>query len=413
MNSSKTCEFCEEPEHIERPCPLQLVKNWRKLQVTVPKLSNYLYLIELSNAFERLVESNTPDPQLSERHQSFINRLEEFFQTQFPGSKLETYGSCINGFSTGANCLDLSLTFSTEIKETSLDASHERGTGMIESVSKLLTNNETVLEIQDIKLIYEKIPVIIFVSNKDGLYVNLSLSDPLRSASTRLVKEYNYYAPQLRTLNIVFLTIIKNCLNLHSRERGFSSFTSSLMLIYYLQQKGYLPCLQEAYEGDTKPEIIGNNCNVWFQTDRDVVAKIWRPPNDNITLAELWINFLKFYLFEFDRNKYHVNISSLKPTEHTEPIKYLSIIDPFLKSRNLTATIKPKVFKMLFKLLYDTLIYHSTDRGMSPNYVTWTESLFFPAAYEKHLDPILYILLDEKNPSLRGYFNFYTSRLDY
>ncbi|VDL33649.1 unnamed protein product [Hymenolepis diminuta] len=343
MNSSKTCEFCEEPEHIERPCPLQLVKNWRKLQVTVPKLPNYLYLIELSNAFERLVESNTPDPQLSERHQSFINRLEEFFQTQFPGSKLETYGSCINGFSTGANCLDLSLTFSTEIKETSLDASHERGTGMIESVSKLLTNNETVLEIQDIKLIYEKIPVIIFVSNKDGLYVNLSLSDPL------------------------------NCLNLHSRERGFSSFTSSLMLIYYLQQKGYLPCLQEAYEGDTKPEIIGNNCNVWFQTDRDVVAKIWRPPNDNITLAELWINFLKFYLFEFDRNKYHVNISSLKPTEHTEPIKYLSIIDPFLKSRNLTATIKPKVFKMLFKLLYDTLIYHSTDRGMSPNYVTWTE----------------------------------------
>ncbi|KAM3181704.1 hypothetical protein ACTXT7_013838 [Hymenolepis weldensis] len=263
MKSSKICEFCEASEHLGKTCPLQLLKNWQKLEATVPELPSYIYLMELSNAFERLTESNTPDAQLMEQHQSFVNRLEEFFQTQFPGSKVEIYGSWANGFAIAGNSLDLSLALSTDIGEASLDKSREKGTG--------------------------------------------------------------------------------NCLNLHSKERGFSSFASSLLLIYYLQQKGYLPCLQEAYEGDTKPEIIEGNCNVWFQTDRDVVAKLWKPPTDNKTVAELWINFLKFYLFEFDRSKYHVNIDSLKPTEHTEPIKYLSIIDPFLKSHNLTAALKPKV----------------------------------------------------------------------
>lgn len=77
MKSSKICEFCEEAEHSGKACPVQLVKNWRKLQVTVPELPSYLYLIELSNAFERLIESNTPDPQLNEQHVSKIKKFIE------------------------------------------------------------------------------------------------------------------------------------------------------------------------------------------------------------------------------------------------------------------------------------------------------------------------------------------------
>uniref|UniRef100_A0A0R3TW46 RNA-directed DNA polymerase n=1 Tax=Rodentolepis nana TaxID=102285 RepID=A0A0R3TW46_RODNA len=61
--------------------------------------------------------------------------------------------------------------------------------------------------------------------------------------------------------------------NLPRRMGGISSYTYCLMMIFHLQQKGYLPCLQTAYVGDTKLIICEHNdCNVWFQTDEDVVV---------------------------------------------------------------------------------------------------------------------------------------------
>ncbi|VDO02721.1 unnamed protein product [Rodentolepis nana] len=69
------------------------------------------------------------------------------------------------------------------------------------------------------------------------------------------------------------ITNIKENDNLPLRMGGISSYAYGLMMIFYLQQKGYLPCLQTAYVDDTKPIIREHkDCNAWFQTDRDVVV---------------------------------------------------------------------------------------------------------------------------------------------
>lgn len=56
---------------------------------------------------------------------------------------------------------------------------------------------------------------------------------------------------------------------------------------------------------------------------------MWKPPTDGKTVAELYIGFLKFFLFEFDRNSYQVNIDSLKLIKHTNQITSLAIIGEF------------------------------------------------------------------------------------
>lgn len=36
--------------------------------------------------------------------------------------------------------------------------------------------------------------------------------------------------------------------------------------------------------------------------------KLWKPPEEDVTVADLWFGFLRYYLFEFDREQYVVTI---------------------------------------------------------------------------------------------------------
>ncbi|KAM3172269.1 hypothetical protein ACTXT7_014891 [Hymenolepis weldensis] len=127
-----------------------------------------------------------------------------------------------------------------------------------------------------------------------------------------------------------------------SCDGGISSYAYAIMLIHYLQRKGYLPYLQEAYESKNRPNIIVSDWNVWFQEDKQIVLKSWQPPKHEATIAELWLGFLHYYLFEFDRNTYKVTIDTKELAPRVNSTNSFVIKDPFDLSHNMTQFVHAK-----------------------------------------------------------------------
>ncbi|KAM3181705.1 hypothetical protein ACTXT7_013839 [Hymenolepis weldensis] len=338
MDSNQRCNLCEGHEHCVGNCPILWQKNWRHLESKFTMTTPDQDFCKLSDNFEKVDEYNRPHPSAIEQQRNFVNKLNEFFQKHFPGSHLEIFGSSANGFESISSDLDITLLFSPDSEEASYTSKRKK---------------------------------------TDAIH------------NTHLLKEYNNYEPRLRNLYLVVKNVLKSSRNRQSSEGGISSYGYLLMLIFYLQQKGYLLCLQEVYEGVEKPEIIVDTWNVWFQKDREVVNKIWKPPTDGKTVAELYIGFLKFYLFEFDRNSYQVTIDSLKLIKHTNQTRCLAIIDPFDKSHNLTKKTKPEIIVKLLTTFYNALVYHNGNMDIKFSHIN--EFLTYPTRLEEKLDPNLFI----------------------
>nr|CDS34622.2 terminal uridylyltransferase 7 [Hymenolepis microstoma] len=399
--------MCEGDKHCDGKWPMLWRENRVKMGRSLPQLHNSLHLYELADVFEDFVRSQQPSrrttairflkvphgaaaaaagvhlvellgeatssfshklpasqsPSLpfspgSPDKKAFVRDLRRFLQEQYPGSKLEVFGSSKNGFATESSDLDLTL--------------------LLFQVTSVLTTSRKKVNIRDIEAVPRaRVKIVKFISYKHHFAVDLSFSNHLALRNTALLNEYTKYEPLLVSLVVILKKIIKESGNLPSRAGGISSYAYSLMMIFYLQQKGYLPCLQHAYVGDTKPNIIEDDCNVWFQTDRDVVKSMWKAPTGRKTVADLWLGFLRFYLFEFEWFKYNVAIDSLDLVEIDNTTECISIMDPFDTLFNLTRNTMPMVFVKMMLTFYNVLEHHLGCRKRpTTDLQCWKESLF-------------------------------------
>nr|CDS34647.2 terminal uridylyltransferase 7 [Hymenolepis microstoma] len=416
--------MCEGDKHCDGKWPMLWRENRVKMGRSLPQLHNSLHLYELADVFEDFVRSQQPSrrttairflkvphgaaaaaagvhlvellgeatssfshklpasqsPSLpfspgSPDKKAFVRDLRRFLQEQYPGSKLEVFGSSKNGFATESSDLDLTLVFAEGSREADTFRSGSNGDKikLLFQVTSVLTTSRKKVNIRDIEAVPRaRVKIVKFISYKHHFAVDLSFSNHLALRNTALLNEYTKYEPLLVSLVVILKKIIKESGNLPSRAGGISSYAYSLMMIFYLQQKGYLPCLQHvraigtehnrvahlsihpsihpstspttypsAYVGDTKPNIIEDDCNVWFQTDRDVVKSMWKAPTGRKTVADLWLGFLRFYLFEFEWFKYNVAIDSLDLVEIDNTTECISIMDPFDTLFNLTRNTMP------------------------------------------------------------------------
>lgn len=53
---------------------------------------------------------------------------------------------------------------------------------------------------------------------------------------------------------------------------------------------------------------------------------MWKSPKGNTTVAKMWLGFLKYYLFEFDREAYSIRIDTKFLKSQVPPSKLLSIM---------------------------------------------------------------------------------------
>lgn len=139
------------------------------------------------------------------------------------------------------------------------------------------------------KLIGAKVPILRF--NQDKIVIDLNFNNPVGVFNTHLLFSYAQMDWRVAPLVLIVKLWAKHFDINDPLYSTFSSYSLTLMTIYYLQRGvkvPLLPCLQDLY-----PERFSHSRRV---CDIDINEDIPPHPNDNEdTLGELFINFLQFY----------------------------------------------------------------------------------------------------------------------
>lgn len=154
----------------------------------------------------------------------------------------------------------------------------------------------------------------------------------LDSRAENLAKIFRYFAHRS------FIDQVKDGL--------FPSQTFAILVIFYLQQLPVpiLPNLHRLAElrrdipEDSVTSRHVNDSDIRYVSDADWVRKLWTPPTNGMSLAELWVGLLKFYVVDFNSATYMVSIRCTEPVQKADRHmvnKRLAIEDPFDVKRNM------------------------------------------------------------------------------
>ncbi|VDL62884.1 unnamed protein product [Hymenolepis diminuta] len=386
------CSHCDATGHLSSECPATNLQYWKDLESSIPKVTNRQHLRELSETFLQLAQYHKLSAEMAARHQYVVESLTTLFRQSYPDVSLVLFGSCANGFETKTSDMDICVVFPDNSPNTLVwyNGTFNEKQGLLRDFKRILSRKANSLRISNIRPVFQaKVPIIKFLVDR-VIEVDLSFSNFLAIYNTRMLRLYNEYEPRLRVLNTVLKIVLKNCGIPKSCDGGISSYAYAIMLIHYLQRRGYLPYLQEAYESKNRPNIIVSDWNVWFQEDKQIVLKSWQPPKRETTIAELWLGFLHYYLFEFDRNTYKVTIDTKKLAPRVTSTNSFVIKDPFDLSHNMTQFVHAKLIIQIFTTFYNVLLHHSTAIRNGMNSDLWKQSLFSSTRLSAKLDNFLH-----------------------
>ncbi|VDD79269.1 unnamed protein product [Mesocestoides corti] len=343
------CLLCGNSGHESHRCdskPNQSISLdvWRKLAKDVPSVISAEHLQELSDCLQQLSSYHASN-EINQVREKFVGDLNDLFRLEYPTVSLKLFGSCANGFETTTSDMDICVFFPANSSEAlSLSDPKER-LNMIKSFKRILNQGARGLKITNIlPILSAKVPIIKF--RVEGLgEADLSFSNYLAITNTSMLRFYNQIDPRLRVLNIALKVILRTCNVAKSSSGGISSYAFAIMMIHYLQQIDFLPVLQEA----------------------SFARKLWHPPSKDVSVAELWLGFLRYYLFDFDRERYVVTINQ-KPK-----------LERFAKLWNSLLAVE--VLNHVLNSFYKVLVCHSTLLRGNMVLNSWRYLLFSPEKY--------------------------------
>jgi len=304
---------------------------------------------------------------VTKRVRDVVNAMKEACTYRYGNEELVVfpYGSSANGFLTRDSDIDLCVRFKNQPGQ-----SHREG------VLNILENFSfhVGLQIQGFtigKLISEAtVPILKLTytypnDNRNHIAVDLSVNNGLPLYNTLLLKRYSDLSDGIAKLAAEVKTWAKQN-DLHGADRNrFSSYALNLMTLFYLQARGFLPCLQTKEGIGVNPTFketpAGSEADVSMQSDG--LVRRYR--------SLLYINknsfslksFLEFYVNDFQWGKdvvsvrlgKKVTISEL-PNLKVKPASWraqaaIFIEDPFATERNLGSCCDEQTMANLFKCM--------------------------------------------------------------
>uniref|UniRef100_A0A8B9CZJ5 CCHC-type domain-containing protein n=1 Tax=Anser brachyrhynchus TaxID=132585 RepID=A0A8B9CZJ5_9AVES len=338
------CSLCKREGHLKRDCP----EDFKKIELDpLPPLTPKFSVI-LDQVCVQCYQDFAPNTVEDQAREYIRQNLENFIRLEFPGTKLNLFGSSKNGFGFKQSDLDICMTMDGLETAEGLDCIR-----IIEDLAKVLKKQSGLRNVLPITT--AKVPIVKFFHVRSGLEVDISLYNTLALHNTRLLSSYSAIDPRVKFLCYTMKVFTKMC-DIGDASRGsLSSYAYTLMVLYFLQQRNppVIPVLQEIYKEPKKPEILVDGWNVYFFDKIEELPDVWPDFGKNTeSVGQLWLGLLRFYTEEFDFKEHVICIrrkNLLTTFKKQWTSKYIVIEDPFDLNHNLGAGLSRKMTNFIMK----------------------------------------------------------------
>ncbi|NXT14861.1 TUT7 uridylyltransferase, partial [Prunella fulvescens] len=338
------CSLCKREGHLKNDCP----EDFKKIELDpLPPLPPKFSAI-LDQVCVQCYHDFAPNIVEDHAREHIRQSLEIFIKQDFPGTKLDLFGSSKNGFGFKQSDLDICMTIDGLETAEGLDCIR-----IIEDLAKVLKKQSGLRNVLPITT--AKVPIVKFFHVRSGLEVDISLYNTLALHNTRLLSSYAAIDPRVKYLCYTMKVFTKIC-DIGDASRGsLSSYAYTLMVLYFLQQRNppVIPVLQEIYKEPKKPEILVDGWNVYFFDKIEELPVVWPDYGKNTESAgQLWLGLLRFYTEEFDFKEHVICIrrkNLLTTFKKQWTSKYIVIEDPFDLNHNLGAGLSRKMTNFIMK----------------------------------------------------------------
>ncbi|NXL85572.1 TUT7 uridylyltransferase, partial [Alectura lathami] len=338
------CSLCKREGHLKRDCP----EDFKKIELDpLPPLTPK-FLVVLDQVCVQCYQDFAPNIVEDQAREHIRQNLENFIRMEFPGTKLNLFGSSKNGFGFKQSDLDICMTMDGLETAEGLDCIK-----IIEDLAKVLKKQSGLRNVLPITT--AKVPIVKFFHVRSGLEVDISLYNTLALHNTRLLSSYAAIDPRVRYLCYTMKVFTKIC-DIGDASRGsLSSYAYTLMVLYFLQQRNppVIPVLQEICKEPKKPEIVVDGWNVYFFDKIEELPVVWPDYGKNTeSVGQLWLGLLRFYTEEFDFKEHVICIrrkNLLTTFKKQWTSKYIVIEDPFDLNHNLGAGLSRKMTNFIMK----------------------------------------------------------------
>ncbi|XP_022519969.2 terminal uridylyltransferase 4 isoform X2 [Astyanax mexicanus] len=321
-----------------------------------------------------------------QQRQGVLKRMQQIIQKHLPTCSLRLYGSCLTRFAFKTSDLNIDVAYPPNMTQPDV----------LIQVLDILKKSAEFSEVESD--FHAKVPVVFCRDAASGLPCKVSAGNDVACLTTNHLAALARLEPRLVPLVLAFRYWAKLCHVDCQAEGGIPSYSFSLMVIFFLQQRKqpilpvYLGCWIDGFdvkrvdeyhltgvqtEGlyvgwehrpgsasdgrrDSRPkpetqkrEAEKKSENVQGKT-RLVLEK-----TESVSLGQLWLELLRFYTLEFALEDYIISIrlKELLPRDAKNwPRRRLAIEDPFALKRNVARSLNSQmVFEYIqerFRMAY-------------------------------------------------------------
>ncbi|XP_074425019.1 terminal uridylyltransferase 7 isoform X1 [Larus michahellis] len=338
------CSLCKREGHLKKDCP----EDFKKIELDPLPALTPTFSVILDQVCVQCYHDFAPNIGEDQAREHIKENLENFIRQDFPGTKLNLFGSSKNGFGFKQSDLDICMTMDGLETAEGLDCIR-----IIEDLANVLKKQTGLRNVLPITT--AKVPIVKFFHVRSGLEVDISLYNTLALHNTRLLSTYAAIDPRVKYLCYTMKVFTKIC-DIGDASRGsLSSYAYTLMVLYFLQQRNppVIPVLQEIYKEPKKPEILVDGWNVYFFDKIEELSVVWPDCGKNTeSVGQLWLGLLRFYTEEFDFKEHVICIrrkNLLTTFKKQWTSKYIVIEDPFDLNHNLGAGLSRKMTNFIMK----------------------------------------------------------------
>ncbi|KUJ09281.1 uncharacterized protein LY89DRAFT_282298 [Mollisia scopiformis] len=334
------CRYETAMAHTRRRMPYSLGaeklerKNLKEIKSKLSEDEERILSTDMRELYDRLL----PSPEKDEKRDALIRKLENLFNTEWPGHniKVHMFGSSGNMLCTDQSDVDICIT--TDWKEM-------EGVCIIADLLARSGMKKVIC------VSTAKVPIVKVWDPELDLACDMNVNNTLALENTRMIKTYVQIDPRVRPLAMIIKHWTKQRMVNDAAFGGtLSSYTWICMIIYFLQSRSppIVPALHQ------RPHLklpSTDGVPSAFADDLDALQGFGNKNKES--LGELLFQFFRFYGHEFDYDKFVISvrngkqISKVEKGWHVTNNNQLCVEEPFNTNRNLGNTADDTSFRGL------------------------------------------------------------------